>query len=148
MHNWQEKLYLDDEEFKYTKGALKFAKNIGLIASDTFEELEKRCIKKNKENLLKKENGEVIYGIEEFFIYTYLQYELTLFKLDFLQRKNVLNYQYEEISDQQKKEFFEKNNKIFTRCTEEDFSYSEVEMIIEKRLREEEYERNIQNILC
>ena len=80
----------------------------------------------------------------------YLQYELTRFRLDFVQpteniRKSGIS---PEITENQKKAFYERNKDLFGRYLGDLFSYEEVEQIIEKRLREEVYDRLVQEILC
>ena len=53
-----------------------------------------------------------------------------------------------EITENQKKAFYERNKDLFGRYFGDLFSYEEVEQIIEKRLREEVYDRLVQEILC
>ena len=115
-----EKRYcLTPEEWAYAKAELVLAEKLGLI-----------------------ENA----GIEAM----YLQYELTRFRLDFVQpteniRKSGIS---PEITENQKKAFYERNKDLFGRYFGDLFSYEEVEQIIEKRLREEVYDRLVQEILC
>ncbi len=145
--DWASELYLSLHEYQCAKVTLTFACELGLIQAASFEALEDRCAKKNKENQDKESRDEVVYGIRRYNLYTYLQYELTQFKLDFIQCKNTLNYEFKEIEMDEKREFFEENKRLFTRWTVKDFEFEEVEMVIEKRLREAEYEENIKKLL-
>lgn len=56
-------------------------------------------------------------------------------------------YLYQEITEAQKQAFYEENRDLFTRYSGDSFEYREVGMIIEKRLREQEYENIIQDLL-
>ena len=85
----------------------------------------------------------VFYGPRRYSLPMYLQYELTRFRLDFVQpteniRKSGIS---PEITENQKKAFYERNKDLFGRYFGDLFSY-------EKRLREEVYDRLVQEILC
>lgn len=56
-------------------------------------------------------------------------------------------YPYKEITEEEKKTFYEENRDLFTRYFGDSFGYEEVRMIIEKRLREREYENIVQDLL-
>lgn len=71
------KYCLDKKEWEEAQAALLLAKQFGLIEDAGIEALEKRRAKKNKENSL--------YGVRFYSPAMYLQYELTRFKLDFVQ---------------------------------------------------------------
>lgn len=71
------KYCLDKKEWRRQQAALLLAKQFGLIEDAGIEALEKRRAKKNKENSL--------YGVRFYSPAMYLQYELTRFKLDFVQ---------------------------------------------------------------
>ena len=49
------------------------------------------------------------------------------------------------ISIEEKRVFYEQNRDLFTRYWGDSFAFDEVSMIIEKRLREQEYERIVQD---
>ena len=72
-----QKYCLDKKEWEEAQAALLLAKQFGLIEDAGIEALEKRRAKKNKENSL--------YGVRFYSPAMYLQYELTRFKLDFVQ---------------------------------------------------------------
>ncbi len=147
MKDWKSVLYITDGEYEWIEATLSFVKSIGLINDDSFKALENRCMETNSSNKEKVLNKETVYGIEKFNLHTYLQYELTQFKLDFVQCKSNIDYDYKLISKEQKIAFFEENKKLFTRWTVSDFEFEEVEMVIEKRIREAEYDENIKKIL-
>lgn len=141
---------LDKEEFRESQAALLFAKQIGLIDDADFLALEERRTAKNIENHEKLGKGEPVYGLIAYSAPIYLQYELTRFKLDFTEETDNIkkNYEYRNISTEEKIEFYHENMDLFTRYFGDVFSYEEVELIIEKRIREAEYEKNVKDILC
>lgn len=134
----------------YAKAELVLAEKLGLIENADIEALEKRCAEKNEENARLEMEKKVFYGPRRYSLPMYLQYELTRFRLDFVQpteniRKSGIS---PEITENQKKAFYERNKDLFGRYFGDLFSYEEVEQIIEKRLREEVYDRLVQEILC
>ena len=141
---------LNEAEYKKVLAELSFAKCVGLIEVDDFDGLERRRIAKNAENMHKQKNGELVYGVISFSKAAYLQYERTRFKLDFVEgtKQIKMNYSYKEITEEEKRSFYKSHRELFTRYFGDLFSYDEVEMIIEKRIREAEYEKNVENVLC
>lgn len=141
---------LEKEEFRESQAALLFAKKLGLIDDADFLALERRRVAKNAENQEKMKRGEPVYGLITYSAPVYLQYELTRFKLDFTEETDNIkkNYEYRSISEKEKRDFYHENMDLFTRYFGDTFSYEEVELIIEKRIREEEYEKNVKDILC
>lgn len=129
---------------------LQIAAWMGLITSPDLEAVEERRKQKNAaiEKLLAK--GETVYGLTHYTQAMYLEYELTRFKLEYTVYKGkcIGNYLYPEITEDDKKDFYEKNRDLFTRYFGDSFAYGEVSMIIEKRLREQEYENIVQDLLC
>ena len=77
----------------------------------------------------------------------YLDYELTRIKLDFASEKKEINYSFAPISKKEKKEFYKNNTDLFTRYGGDKFRFKEVDMIVEKKIREEQFENEIKNIL-
>lgn len=79
----------------------------------------------------------------------YLQYELTRLKLDFVQPSEAVRSTglCPDVTEQEKKEFYEKNMDLFGRYFGDLFTYEEVEQIIEKRLREDAYDKLIEDVL-
>ncbi len=141
---------IEQEALRKAQAEVLFAKELGLISDGDFAALEQRRQAKNKENQEKKKKGEVVYGLISYSAPAYLQYELTRFKLDFTQERDLIkkNYEYQPISEEEKRKFYNDNRNLFTRFFGDSFSYEEVEMIIEKRIREGEYEKNVKDILC
>ena len=80
----------------------------------------------------------------------YVRYEQTRFRLDFVSESEKVkkNYSYQRISEKEKQAFYEANRDLFTRYHGDSFTYEEVSVIIRKRIREMEYDKEIQNILC
>ena len=96
------------------------------------------------------QNGEIIYGPEYFSLPADVRYEQTRFRLDFVSESEKVkkNYSYQRISEKEKQAFYEANRDLFTRYHGDSFAYEEVSVIIRKRIREMEYDKEIQNILC
>ena len=101
-----EKRYcLTPEEWAYAKAELVLAEKLGLIENAGIEALEKRCAEKNEENARLEMEKKVFYGPRRYSLPMYLQYELTRFRLDFVQpteniRKSGIS---PEITENQKK---------------------------------------------
>ena len=136
------KYCLDQKEWEEAQAALLLAKRFGLIEDAGLEALEKRRATKNKEKSL--------YGARYYSPAMYLQYELTRFKLDFVQPSEQIRRLgvCPDFSEEEKRAFYENNQDLFGRYDGDLFEYEEVRQIIEKRLREEAYDRLIQDLLC
>ena len=136
------KYCLDQKEWEEAQAALLLAKRFGLIEDAGPEALEKRRAAKNKEKSL--------YGVRYYSPAMYLQYELTRFKLDFVQPSEQIRRLgvCPDFSEEEKRAFYENNQDLFGRYHGDLFEYEEVRQIIEKRLREEAYDRLIQDLLC
>lgn len=141
--------FSSNEEKNYALACLEFAKKLGLIESEKLEDVIIRCNKENEKRGQMLDIGETVYGITHFTPVMYLDYELTRFKLDFVSEKESIkkHYNYKEISKKDKKLFYKNNMDLFTRYAGDKFRFSELQMIIEKKIREEEYENEIKNIL-
>ena len=141
---------LSEEEFCRAEAELELAVSLGLIGQAGFDALEQRHLQKNEENRRKKAAGEVFYGPCSFTRPMYLQYELTRLKLDFVQPcEKVREGGYcPDFTEQEKRDFYEQNRDLFGRYHGDYFTYEEVSQIIEKRLREDAYDRLICDILC
>ena len=133
-------LFTDDEEKKYALACLKFSKKLGLIDDDSLE---------NEKRKLQKENNETVYGLTHFSYPAYLDYELTRLKLDFVgECENVKKaHTSKEISRKQMKAYFKQNKDLFTRYNNDKFFFFEVKTVIYKKIREEQYDEEINNIL-
>ena len=139
-----------ESEEKYARACLEFAKRLGLIDDSSLDAVALRCKAENTKRKEMLEKGETVYGLKAFPLSVYLDYELTRFKLDFASEKEQIkkNYPYTPISKKEKKAYYKNNRDLFTRYNGDKFRFSEVDMIIEKKLREEQYEDEINNILC
>lgn len=136
------KYCLDQKEWDEAQAALLLAKRFGLIEDAGLEALEKRRAEKNRESAR--------YGARYYSPAMYLQYELTRFKLDFVQPSEQIRRLgvCPDFSEEEKRAFYENNQDLFGRYHGDLFEYEEVRQIIEKRLREEAYDRLIQDLLC
>lgn len=136
------KYCLDQKEWEEAQAALLLAKRFGLIEDAGLEALEKRRAEKNRESAR--------YGARYYSPAMYLQYELTRFKLDFVQPSEQIRRLgvCPDFSEEEKRAFYENNQDLFGRYHGDLFEYEEVRQIIEKRLREEAYDRLIQDLLC
>lgn len=141
--------FSDEQEKKYALACLEFAKRLGLIDDSSPDAVAFRCKTENEKRKEMLEKGETVYGLTEFSLPVYLDYELTRFKLDFVSEKEEIKkvYSYRPISKKEKKAFYKNNRDLFTRYAGDKFRFREVDMIIEKKMREEEYENAVNDIL-
>ena len=65
-----------------------------------------------------------------------------------MNRKYCLDKKEWEEAQEEKRAFYENNQDLFGRYHGDLFDYEDVRQIIEKRLREDAYDRLIQDILC
>lgn len=144
------KYCLDEKSWKEACAALFLAERFGLIEDASVEALERRREKKNEENRQAEEAGKLFYGPRFYSPPMYLQYELTRFRMDFAEPCEKIRELgvCPEFSEEEKRAYYEKNHDLFGRYHGDFFVYEDVAMIIEKRLREEAYDRLIQDILC
>lgn len=143
----EQKFCLSKEEFSLVQAKLKAAVEFGFISEDDPDAIVWRCQEHNRSIEDRLNKGEVIYGMTCFSLPAYLQYELTRFRLDFVEGK-AKNYAYKPITDEDKRGFYQENQELFKRCLGDYFAYEDAESVIEKRIREEEYYSYVQNILC
>ncbi|MGN1117595.1 MAG: hypothetical protein ACI4RU_03210 [Acutalibacteraceae bacterium] len=141
--------FSDEKEKKYALACLEFAKRLGLIGDSSLDAVTIRCKAENEKRKEMLEKGETVFGLTEFPLSLYLDYELTRFRLDFVSEREEIkkNYHYEPISKKEKKAFYKNNGDLFTRYGGDKFRFKEVDMIIEKKMREEQYEHEVNNIL-
>ena len=138
---------VDKEEEKRIKAELKFAVNIGLIQNDSPKAIDERRIMKNHQNEEDTLINKIVYGITSYSREAYIRYELTDIRLDFASEAEKVKYDYEPISDAEMEEFYKENTDLFTRADGDSFDFDEVKLIIKKKMRELEYEKNV-NLLC
>ena len=120
------------------------------LLDPTMEGLETRRQKHNEELRRMEQEGQRFYGPHYFSAPAYLQYELTRLKLDFVQPcEKVREGGFcPDFTEQEKRDFYEQNRDLFGRYHGDYFTYEEVSQIIEKRLREDAYDKLIRDILC
>lgn len=123
---------------------------LGTIPSPDITDVEKRRKIKNEEIQEKLQKGEVVYGVTHFTPSMYLQYELTRIKLDYTvyQGETLGGYPCQVFSEDDLRQFYDENRDLFTRYFGDSFGFEEVAMIIEKRLKEKEYEDIVNDLLC
>ncbi|MBQ8504017.1 MAG: hypothetical protein IJ491_07060 [Clostridia bacterium] len=142
--------FTTDEQRQYALACLAFAKKIGLIDDCSLEAVVQRCNTENEKRRQALENGEIVYGLKQFTLPVYLDYELTRFRLDFIAEKDIIkhNYIYKPIEKKQLKQYFRNNRDLFTRYHGERFRFKESCMVVYKKIREEQYDEEINAILC
>lgn len=141
--------FITDEQRQYALACLTFARKIGLIDDDSLEAIAHRCNAENEKRRQALENGEIVYGLKQFTLPVYLDYELTRFRLDFASEKDIIakKYTYSPISKKELKEYFRNNRDVFTRYGGEKFKFRESRDVVYKKIREEQYDEEINNIL-
>lgn len=149
MHLRQYGLF-SEEEYKIVQAKFQIAVWMNLIESTDLEALEVRRQRKNHRIQEELQKGTVVYGLTYYSPAIYLQYELTRLKLDFVTYKGtqIGPYICPEITLEQKQKFYQEQLLLFARANGDSFSFEEVEQIIEKRLKEKEYENLVQSLLC
>ena len=138
---------VDEEEVKKVRAELRFAVNLGLITDDSLKGVESRRLAKEAETVAALNENKIVYGLSSYSRQAYLRYELTRFRLDFISEGSAVNYEYTDISEKDATCFYEKNRDLFTRANGESFEFEEVRLIVNKKIRELEYEKNV-NLLC
>ncbi len=138
------------EEVSEVLARLQIAAWMNLIPTPDLEVVDERRRRKNAEAEKALSEGGIVYGPVYYTPSMYLQYELTQFKLDYtvFKGEQVGRYPYREITEEKKRAFYDENRDLFTRYNGDGFGYREVSTIIEKRLREQEYENIIRDLLC
>lgn len=141
-------IFSSEDERKYALACLIFAKRLSLISDDSLDAVYDRCNKENENRKKKLENNETVYGPVHLSPMEYLDYELTRFKLDFVSESDKVNYDFKPIAKKDMKAYYKANKDLFTRYNRERFFFFEVKTVIYKKIREEEYENEINGILC
>ncbi len=128
---------------------LAFAKSLSLISDDSLEALEERRCKKNRECESKKASGEIVYGLTHYSKRAYAEYEMLSFRLLFASGADAIraHFSYAPVSYEDKQSYYRNHPQLFTRAAGDSFTFEEVENIIEKKIREKEYDAHVQNIL-
>lgn len=89
------------------------------------------------------------YGIEgEKLEYdVFLEMFLTSFRLAFALRDERIDYPYIDLTEEDIDSYWRENRDLFTRYNGDSFEKEDVKDVIAKRIREEEYRRNVEEIL-
>ena len=104
----------------------------------------------NVQTIGTKADGTTVYGVRHYSAPAYLQFELTRFKLDFVEPCGKIRALgvCPDFTEVQTRAWYDANRDLFTRYFGDSFSYEESRQIIEKRMREEVYDNLVQDILC
>lgn len=142
--------FLEKNERDYALASLLFAQRLGLIDNCLLTTVEQRRQEENRKRREALERGEILYGPVEYTPIAYLQQELTGFRLDYVsESEKITNRQvFRVISREETRQFYEEHADLFTRYQGDAFSYEDVELIIRKKIREKDYEKGIEDILC
>lgn len=142
-------LFTNEEEKKYALAVLSFSKKLGLIDDESLEGVKARCDAENEKRKAQTENNETVYGLTHFTYPAYLNYELTRLKLDFTGESEQVKkvYDFPQITRKQMKAYYKENKDLFTRYNKDRFFFFEVKTVIHKKIREAQYDEEINNIL-
>lgn len=142
--------FLDKKERDYSMASLMQAYRLGLIENPRLAAVEQRRQVENRRRRETLEKGETVYGPEQYSPIAYLHHELTEFKLAYASESADIDNRevFRPISREETRHFYETHKNLFTRYQGDAFSYEDVELIIQKKIREKEYEDAVQNILC
>ena len=88
-----------------------------------------------------------MYGLTAYPLPVYLQYECTRFRLAFAGERKQLRYNYAPITAREEKAYYKANKDLFTRYMGDKFRFREVKQVVRKKMREEEYDRAVQDLL-
>lgn len=137
----------DQQELRRICANLTFAKQLGLIEDDSLAAAEERCRLENARRGEKLAAGETVYGLTAYPLPAYLQYECTRFRLAFAGERKAVHYDYAPITTRDEKAYYKANKDLFTRYMGDKFRFGEVKQVVHKKMREEEYDRAIQDLL-
>lgn len=144
--------FLSEQEILIAKAKLKIAKLMGVIDTDKWEDVKIRCEKKNQEVNKKMENGEIVYGVRSYSLLTYLQYELTRLKLDYISYKGdyIGEFKRTIFTEDDENKFYSENEFLFSSAEGKVYDIDEENLrpVIRKKLREREYEDITKAFLC
>ena len=139
--------FTSKDEERYARASLILAKRLGLIDDSSLDAVVSRCKNENAKRKTALDNGEIVYGLKQFTPTAYLDWELTRFRLDFVSEQKGIKYSYKPIEKPQLKEYYKLNKDLFTRYNGDRFRFKESRDVVYKKIREEEYENEINNIL-
>ena len=142
--------FTSKDEERYARASLILAKRLGLIDDSSLDAVKVRCNAENEKRQRALHAGEVVYGLKQFTVPVYLDYELTRFRLDFAAEVEACkkSFNYQPIDKKQLKQYYKANRDLFTRYNGDKFRFKESSMVIYKKIREEQYDAEINAILC
>lgn len=142
--------FTSEEQRRYALACLIFAQRLGLIDDSSLEAVADRCNAENEKRRQAIADGKIVYGLEHFTLPIYLDYELTRFRLDYASEKHEIKkvYQYKPIEAKELKAYYKSNKDLFTRYNGDKFRFKESRMVVYKKIREEQYDEEINAILC
>ena len=137
------------KDMKYAQACLIFAKRLGLIEDDSLEAVKQRCQAENDKRAQMLKEDAVFYGLTNFSFREYLEWDISKIKLDFVSESEQVKkaYSFREIQKKEIKAYYKNNKDLFTRYNGDRFPYRDLKQIIRPRIREEEFENEIKNIL-
>lgn len=137
------------KDMKYAQACLIFAKRLGLIEDDSLEAVKQRCQAENDKRAQMLKEDAVFYGLTNFSFREYLEWDISKIKLDFVSESEQVKkaYSFREIPKKEIKAYYKNNRDLFTRYNGDRFPFRDLKQIIRKRIREEEFENEIKNIL-
>lgn len=142
--------FTSDEQRQYALACLTFAQRLGLIDDSSLDAVADRCNAENEKRRQALANGEIVYGLKQFTLPVYLDWELTRFRLDYASEKDEIKkvYQYKPIEAKELKAYYKSNKDLFTRYNGDRFRFKESRMVVYKKIREEQYDEEISAVLC
>ena len=137
------------KDMKYAQACLIFAKRLGLIEDDSLEAVKQRCQAENDKRAQMLKEDAVFYGLTNFSFREYLEWDISKIKLDFVSESEQVKkaYSFREIPKKEIKAYYKNNKDLFTRYNGDRFPFRDLTQIIRTRIREEEFENEIKNIL-
>ena len=137
------------KDMKYAQACLIFAKRLGLIEDDSLEAVKQRCQAENDKRAQMLKEDAVFYGLTNFSFREYLEWDISKIKLDFVSESEQVKkaYSFREIPKKEIKAYYKNNKDLFTRYNGDRFPFRDLKQIIRNRIREEEFENEIKNIL-
>lgn len=121
----------------YEEAQIEFMRRTGYIKESTTA-LWKKDNRKRREG--KRGPAELSYEL-------FAETLTTSFRLAFVSRDESIAYPYRELTDDDRHRYWNEHRNLFTRYNGDSFGEEEVADIIYKRLREEEYFKNVEEIL-
>ena len=127
------------EQLKYIHAVYDLAKECGDVSDSSYEALEQRWKDENAERSEKVAKGEVIYGLKEYTLQLYLDYEISTLKEQYC---NDLTREGMELTEAEILECYESRDWIFG-GSEENADLETARIAVEREVREQKYDEKI-----